>query len=128
VLTLWRLDANLLESFGLLHRPDNSFNELLDLLVQTSNISVLLSWLLVDLHGLDTAVVLGGQGIENKIGVLVHTNQVTGLQLLVVDETDERQEDGLSCGGFDDGGLAYAGRVQVDVCAFFRSFGCDVEI
>jgi hypothetical protein len=65
--TLGCLDADLLEPLGLLHGPHYRLNELLDLLVQTSDIGVLLRWLLVDFHGLDTAVVLGGQGVENEV-------------------------------------------------------------
>jgi hypothetical protein len=46
----------------------------------------------------------------------------------VVDQTNEGQEDGLSRGSLDDGGLANTSRVQVDVCTFFRCFLGDVEI
>jgi hypothetical protein len=34
--TLWRLDTEVLEFVGLLHRQDDCFYELLDLLVQTT--------------------------------------------------------------------------------------------
>jgi hypothetical protein len=44
----------------------------------------------------------------------------------VVYEADEGQENGLAGGGLDDGALADAGGVQVDVGAFFRGFGGDI--
>lgn len=59
-LTLRRLDANLLEALGFLHGPHYSLDQLFNLFVKTTNICVLLRWLLVDLHRLDSAVVLGG--------------------------------------------------------------------
>lgn len=67
MLTLWCLDANLLESFSLLHRPDDSLNELFNLLVQASYICIFLCRLLVDLHSLDSAVVLCGQRVKDEI-------------------------------------------------------------
>ena len=63
--TLGRLDADLLEPLSLLHWPDDSLNELFDLLVQTTNICILLGRLLVDLHCLHSAVVFGGQCVED---------------------------------------------------------------
>jgi hypothetical protein len=55
--TFGSFDANLLKALRLLHRPDNGFYKLLDLLVQTTNICVLLCRLLIDLHSLDSAVI-----------------------------------------------------------------------
>ena len=46
----------------------------------------------------------------------------------MVDEADEREEDGLSGAGFDDCGLADTGSVEVDVGALFCCFCCDVEV
>ena len=46
----------------------------------------------------------------------------------MVHEADEREEDGLAGAGLDDGGFANTGGVQVDVGAFFRCFGGDVEV
>src|SRR5690242_16089111 len=61
------LDANLLEPLCLLHGPYNSLHQLFNLLVQTSDISVLLRWLFINLHGLDSAVIFGGQCVQNEI-------------------------------------------------------------
>ena len=66
--------------------------------------------------------------VKYKVRVLVDTNEITWFKGSVVDETDERQEDGLAGGGFDDGGFAYSGRVKIDVCALFCGFFLDVEI
>jgi hypothetical protein len=126
--TLWRLDADLLEPFSLLHGPDDSLDELLNLLVQTTDICVLLGRLLIDLHRLHSAVVLGGQCVKDEIRVFVDTDKVTGLEFLVVDQTDERQEDGLSCGCLDDRRLAYSGGVEIDVCTLLSRFSRDVQI
>lgn len=65
--TLGCLDANLLETIRLLHGPDNGLDQLLDLLGQATDVGVLLGRLLVDLHRLDSAVVLCGEGIEDEI-------------------------------------------------------------
>jgi hypothetical protein len=67
VLTLGRLDADLFESLCLLHRPYDSLDKLLNLLVQAADVCVLLCRLLIDLHRLDSAVVLCGKSVENEI-------------------------------------------------------------
>lgn len=46
----------------------------------------------------------------------------------MVDETDEGQEDGLTGRSLDDGGLAYAGGIQVDVGTLFGGIFFDVQI
>lgn len=117
--TLWSLDSDLFEALRLLHGPHDGLHQLLYLFVETSNIAVLLRWLLVYLHSFYTAVIFSGKGIENEVGVLVDTDEVTGLQGIGVDETDKREEDGLSGRGLDDGGLADSRRIQIDVCALF---------
>jgi hypothetical protein len=65
--TFGSLDSDLLEALSLLHRPDNSFDQLFNLLVQTTDVGVLFGGLLVDFHGLDSAVVLGGECVENEV-------------------------------------------------------------
>jgi len=94
--TFGGLDSNLLEALGLLHGPDDSLDQLFNLLVQTTNVGVLFGRLLVDLHGLDSAVVLGGECVENEVRILVDANEVTRLELFVVDKTDQGQEDCLA--------------------------------
>ena len=46
----------------------------------------------------------------------------------MVDQTDERQEDGLSCGCLDDCRLAHSGGVEIDVCTFLGRLSGDVQI
>ena len=46
----------------------------------------------------------------------------------MIDEADEREEDGLAGGGLDDSGFADTCGIEVDVGAFFGCFGSDVEI
>lgn len=116
-LTLGGLDSNLLETFRLFHGPHNSLHQFLYLFVQATNVTVLLSWLLIDFHSFDAGVIFGGESIEDQVRVFVHTNEVTGLQFIGVHQTNQWQEDGLSCRGFDDGRLANSRRVQVNVCA-----------
>lgn len=126
--TLGSLDANLLEALGLLHGPDDSLDQLLNLLVQTANVGVLFGRLLVHLHGLDSAVVFGGEGIEDQVRVLVYTDEIAGLELFVVYKTNEGEEDGLTRRRLDDGRFANSGGVEVDVGAFFSGFFIDIKI
>ena len=126
--TFGSLDSNLLEALGLLHGPDNSLYQLFDLLVQTTNVGVLFGGLLVHFHGLDSAVVLGGECVENEIRVLVDTDEITRLKLFVVDKTDQGEEDGLASRCLDDGRLAYACGIQIDVGSLFGSIFFDVQV
>ena len=46
----------------------------------------------------------------------------------MIDKTNEREEDGLAGGGFDDCGFANPSCVEVDIGTFFRRLFLDVEI
>ena len=63
-------------------------SELLDLLVQAADIRVILGGLLVNLHGLDAAVVLRGEHVEDEIRVLIDAHQIRGLQLVCIRWTE----------------------------------------
>lgn len=126
--TLRCLDADLLEALSLFHWPHDCLHKLLNLFVQPAHVGVLLCRLLVHLHCLDSAVVLRGQCIEDEIRIFVHTNEVTRLELLVVDESDEWEEDRLSGGGLDDGALANTGGVQIDIGAFLRCLLLNIQV
>lgn len=65
--TLGRLDADLLEPLRLLHGPYNGLDQLVNLLVEATDIRVLLGRLLINLHGLDPAVVLGRERVQHQI-------------------------------------------------------------
>lgn len=56
---------------------DNGFSQFLDLFVQTTNISVLFARLLIDLHGLDSAVILVGEFLEENVSVLIHSYKLS---------------------------------------------------
>ena len=126
--TFGSLYANFLEPFSLLHGPYDGFHQFLNLLVQASHVGVFLLWLLVDLHGLDAAVIFCGQRIEHKVRVFVDADQVAGFEGEVIHETDEWEEDSLASGGLDDSGLADSSGVEIDVGAFFGSFLFHVEV
>ena len=121
-------DADLLEALGFFHRPHDRFDKLFDLLVQAAHVRVFLRRLFVDFHGFDARVVFCGEGVEDEVGVFVDADEVARVKGGVVDEADEWEEDGLAGGGFDYGGLAYSGSVEVDVGAFFGSFFFDIEV
>jgi hypothetical protein len=126
--TFGSLDSNLLEALGLLHGPDDSLDQLFNLLVQTTDVGVLFGGLLVDFHGLNSAVVLGRECVENEVRVLVDTDEITGLELFVVDKTNQGEEDGLASRCLDDSRLAYACGIQIDVGTLFGSIFFDVQI
>ena len=73
----------------------------------------------INLHSLYTTIILGGKRVENQVGVLVHANQVARLQLVRVDQADERKEDGLPGRGLNDSRLSYSCSVKIDVGTFF---------
>lgn len=126
--TLGSFDSNLLKTLSLLHGPNNGLDKLFDLLVETADVSVLLCRLLVHLHSLDSAVVFGWQGVEDEVGVLVDSNQVAGLQLLVIHQADERKENGLPSRCLNDSRFSNSCSIKVNVGTFFRRFGSGIEI
>ena len=121
-------DTQCLELFGLLHRENDRFDEFFNLLVETSDVGIRLCRLLVNLHGLDSGVVLGGEGVEDEVRVLVDADQISRFERFGGDESDEGEEDGLTGGGLDDGAFAGTLRVEVDVGSVgFVYIGVDVE-
>ena len=46
----------------------------------------------------------------------------------MVDESDERKEDGLPGGSFDDGGFADSCRIKIYVGALFGCLGSDIKV
>lgn len=85
---------------------DDSLDKLLDLLVQTTDVAVLFSGPLVDLHGLYSGIVLCRERLQNQVRVFVDAHKVTWLEGLGIDQANDRQEVSLSGGGLDDGTLA----------------------
>lgn len=64
----------------MLHRQHDSLDQLLNLLIKTTDVRVRFCRSLVYFHRLDPRIVLGRQGVENKIGVLLDTDQIARLQ------------------------------------------------
>ena len=87
--TLGSFDADLLETICLLHGPDDGLHELFYLLIQTTNVAVLLGGLFIDFHSLDSAIVLSGQGVQDEVGILIDADKIAGLEGLVIDQADE---------------------------------------
>ena len=82
--TLGGADTQRHELIRVGHREDHRLGELLDLLVEAADVGVILGGLLVNLHRLDAAVVLGGQHVEDEVGVLIDADQIRGLELVCV--------------------------------------------
>ena len=85
------------------------------MLVESTDVGIGLCRLLVHLHRLDSRVVLGGEGVENEVGILVDTDQISRFEGFGGNESDERKEDGLTSRGLDDGAFAGTLSVEVDV-------------
>jgi hypothetical protein len=126
--TFGSFDANLLESFRLFHWPNNCLDQLLNLFIKATNVGVLLRRLLINLHGFDSTIVLSGESIENKVRVLVDPNKIAGLQFLVVNETYQRKEDGLSRRCLDYGGFSDSGCVKIDICTLLSGLLIDIQV
>lgn len=58
----------------------------------------------------------------------MHPDQIPRFQHRIIHQPDEGEENGLAGRGFDDGGFADAGGVQVDVGAFFGGVFVDGEV
>ena len=114
----------------------HGLDELFDLLVQSTDISVRISRLLIHLHRLHSRVVFcriqqpssrsackipstslnphnllrtSRQSIQNQITILVHPDQIARSQLVSGNEPDHGQEHGLSGRRLDDGAFRIGG-------------------
>ena len=94
--TLGRADTKFLEPLFLRHWEHDSLNKLLDLLIKTTDIRVLLLRLLVDLHSLDSRIVVRRQLLIDYETLLVHSDQITRLHILRLDHTEYRQVDSMT--------------------------------
>jgi hypothetical protein len=113
--TLAALDSQRLELVCLLHRKYNRLDQLLNLLIQSSNVRIRIRRFLIHLHRLDPRIVLGRQRIEDEVRVLVDSDEVSGLERGGGDEADEGEENGLARRGLDYRTGARALGVEVDV-------------
>lgn len=106
------MNAQVLEFVFVRHRQDDRLDQLLDLLVQATDVRILLGGPFVHFHRLDASIVFGRQRFQYQIRVLVHADQIAGLQFLRVHQADDGQKVCLPCGRFDDRALAFALIVQ----------------
>ena len=60
------------------YREHNCLHQLLYLLIEATNVTVVLCRLLIHLHGLDSGVILCWQRVQNEVGVLQQTNSNSG--------------------------------------------------
>mmetsp|Transcript_7696 Transcript_7696/g.26505 ORF Transcript_7696/g.26505 Transcript_7696/m.26505 type:complete len:458 (+) Transcript_7696:35-1408(+) len=94
-------DSQVLKVLLVRHGQHDGLHQLPDLLVQASDVRVVLRGLLVHLHHLDPRVVLGRQGVQHQVAVLVHADEVARLEGLRVDQAHDRQEDRLPRAGLE---------------------------
>mmetsp|Transcript_99148 Transcript_99148/g.300955 ORF Transcript_99148/g.300955 Transcript_99148/m.300955 type:complete len:210 (+) Transcript_99148:1637-2266(+) len=113
----WRRDSDGLKTLLVRHWQHDGLDQLLDLLVQATDVTVLVGWPLVNLHGLHPRVVLGRQLVKHQVGVLVDSDEVVRAQVLSLHEAYDWQEDGLPRRGLHDEALAIAHHVDVLGCA-----------
>lgn len=84
-------------------RKNNSLLQLLDLLIQAADIAVaknevisrrgiLIRWLLIQEHGLDTRVVLIRKQFVNDMSILIDTKKSARNKLCLIDETRVGEE------------------------------------
>ena len=76
------------------HGEHHNLHQLLDLLVQSTNVAVLLSGPGVHLYGLHPAVILGWQGVQDQVAVLIYSNQIPLLEFLWLHQPSHWQEGG----------------------------------
>jgi hypothetical protein len=104
------LDSEVFETFRVRHGKDNGFDDFLNLFVETANVVVIFRGLLVNLHCFNARIIsltlsvsmsapesnaLCRQSVKDQIAVLVDANQIGRLELLGLNETNQRQKDGL---------------------------------
>ena len=82
------MDTDVFELCFVCHGQDDGFHQLLDLLVQTTDVRVLLCGPGVHLHRLHPRVVLGGELLQDEVGVFVHAHQVARFHVLRFNQSD----------------------------------------
>lgn len=92
----------------------DGLTKLFDLLVQATNVAVLLLWSFLNFHGFDSRVVLSRQLIEDDVRVFIDTHQLSRLEFDRVDESWYWQEYCVACACLDDDSLAFELLLQID--------------
>mmetsp|Transcript_6297 Transcript_6297/g.18868 ORF Transcript_6297/g.18868 Transcript_6297/m.18868 type:complete len:332 (+) Transcript_6297:939-1934(+) len=99
-------DPQAVEAVLVRHGQHDGLDQLLNLLIQPADVGVVLGGLLIHLHRLYTAIVLGGKRVKDEVRILVDAHQVAGLELVGVHQPNDRQEDGLPRAGLEHHALA----------------------
>lgn len=107
-------------------RQHDSLSQFFDLLVQASDISVLLRRLFLKLHGLDPRVILSRQLLQQNIGVLINANQLSRPEFRRIDKSRHREEDGIPGAGLDDNAFILGFLIQIDL-SLIIDLGLDIE-
>mmetsp|Transcript_62077 Transcript_62077/g.173336 ORF Transcript_62077/g.173336 Transcript_62077/m.173336 type:complete len:390 (+) Transcript_62077:291-1460(+) len=94
--SLGRTNTNSIKHVLVRHGQDHSFNEFLDLLISTSNVTVFFRGSFVDFHGLHAAVKFFRQLFQNEIRVLVSAHQIARFEFIGIHKARDGQKDGLS--------------------------------
>mmetsp|Transcript_7187 Transcript_7187/g.15374 ORF Transcript_7187/g.15374 Transcript_7187/m.15374 type:complete len:342 (-) Transcript_7187:476-1501(-) len=66
------LNADILEAFRMRHGQNNGFNQLLDLLIKPSNVTIVFRGLFINFHCFHARVILRRQRLEYQVRILVH--------------------------------------------------------
>mmetsp|Transcript_17068 Transcript_17068/g.33393 ORF Transcript_17068/g.33393 Transcript_17068/m.33393 type:complete len:370 (-) Transcript_17068:293-1402(-) len=112
--TLGSLDSNSLKAVGMNQRQNNSFFELLDLGLTSTDITVALLGFLIKFHSTGTRVILRWKLVENQVAIFVGCNKILRGQVLVSDKANNWEENGLSCRGLNDSRLSLTAIVHID--------------
>mmetsp|Transcript_12381 Transcript_12381/g.28676 ORF Transcript_12381/g.28676 Transcript_12381/m.28676 type:complete len:366 (-) Transcript_12381:216-1313(-) len=89
-------DANGIKHIFVSHWQNHRFDQFLDLLISTTNVTVFFCWSLIYFHGLDTRIKLGRKLFQNEIRILVGAHQIAWLEFIRIDQTRHRQENRLT--------------------------------
>ena len=93
--TLWWTNTQLLESLFMSHWKDNGLNKFLNLLVQTSDIRVFFRWPLIDLHSLNSRVIVGRQLLIDDKTLLVHRDEIAWFDVFWLNHAEDGQIDSM---------------------------------
>ena len=108
------MDSQIDEAVLMRHWEDDSLDELLNLLVTATNIRILLRRTLINFHGLDTGVVFGRKLLQNKVRVLINSDEISRFQFGRINETDDRKEICSTGGRLDYGTFGLMG-VEINI-------------
>lgn len=107
-------------------RQDDSLSQLLNLLVQASNIRILLRWLLLKFHGLDSRIILRRQLLQKDIRILINADQFPRPKLRRIYKSRHRQEDSIPGASLDNNTFILRFLIQVNL-PIIINLGLDIQ-